>query len=165
MGTSSNNSNSFQNRIIKKDDNSSYIITTIQSLSQIFEFSTYFSKTKISKEKNTIVGDFKEYLENLRKYNNEIFTPKDFMSKLKIINKDFTLKEELEPYKFYDFILKQLNDELNGLDPAINKYFTNFNKKYNKFEDLKLKEFLEDFIKNNNSIISKIFYGIMKIKK
>ena len=120
MGTSSNksnknnsnNSNIFPNRIIKKYDNSSYIITTIQSLSQIFEFSTYFSKTKISKEKNTIAGDFKEYLANLWKNNNEMFTPKDFISKLIKINNDLTLKEELEPYKFYDFILKQLNDEL-----------------------------------------------------
>ena len=109
-----NNSNIFPKRSITRVDksSSSYIITTMQSLSQIFDLSNYFITTKILKENNKIAGDFKEYFENLWKNNNEIFTPKDFMSKLKNINKDFTLKEELEPYKFYDFILKQLNDEL-----------------------------------------------------
>ena len=160
---SNNNYNIFPNRIIKKNDKSSYIITTMQSLSQIFDLSNYFIKKEKPKQNNIIAGDFKEYLENLWKNNNEIFTPTDFISKLKNINRDFTLKEELEPYKFYDFILKQLNDELNGFDPEINNYFTNFNKKYDKFKDLK-NQFLEEFIKNNNSIISIIFYGIMEIK-
>ena len=64
---------------------------------------------------------------------------------------------------FYDFLLDKINKELNGHDPEINNYFEKQldEHKNNK----KLEELYKDIIKNRNSIVSKLLYGIIKISK
>ena len=153
----------FPNRIVIKVNKSSYIITTMQSLAQIKSFSTYFINKKITQTDDEIDGYFKDYMENLSSDNKENFVPENFMKKLVEIAKNKNiLKQEFEPYVFYDFILKKLNDELKERDKEIKSYFTDFANKY-KNEDKKLVEYIKGYIKRNNSIVSKTFYGIMKI--
>ena len=161
---SKNISTTFPNRVVKKVNKSSFVITTIQSLAQIIEFSSYFLSKKIKKKEDKIAGDFKDYIENLWTDSKDIFIPKDFMIKLMEMRDDdkLSLDEEYEPYDFYEFILRKLNSELNGVDPNIKNYFDNFTKKY-KDEVASLKKYIENYVKNNNSIISQIFNGIMKI--
>ena len=154
----------FPKKIVQKIEKSSYVIAVMETLAQIFEFSNYFTSKIIPKKDKEICGDFKEYMENLWEDNGVTFTPTDFMIKLKkISNKTFSFKEELEPYLYYNFILEELNHELNNFEPEINEYFSNFCQKYKDFGDLKI--YSDKFIKENNSIVSKTFYGIMKIKK
>ena len=154
----------FPQRIVKKVNKSSFVITTIESLAQILSFSNYFLQKKIKIKEDKIAGDFKDFIENLWNDTDEIFVPENFMIKLMEITDDekLSLKEEWEPYTFYEFILDKLNKELNGVDHHIKKYFENFEKKYQK-EDKSLREHIKKYIKDNNSIVSKIFNGIMKI--
>ena len=154
----------FPKRIVKKVNKSSFVITTIESLAQILSFSNYFLQKKIKIKEDEIAGDFKDFIENLWIDTNDIFTPENFMIKLMDITDDekLSLKEEWEPYTFYEFILEKLNKELNGVDHNIKKYFQNFEKKYQE-EDKSLREHIKKYIKDNNSIVSKIFDGIMKI--
>ena len=159
----SNNNYYFPIKIIQKIENSSYIINVMESLSRILDFSLYFLRKEIKKDKG-IVFSFKDYMENILKDDAEMFSPKDFMINLKKISKEkFSLQEELDPYIYYNYILEKLNNELNGFDPEINKYFNNFSQKYKDFGELK--KYSDKFIKENNSIVSKTFNGIIKIKK
>ena len=99
----------------------------MESLAQIFNFSSYFEKLKCPKGDETISKEFKDYLKKLWKDDKNTFNPKDFMKKLKkISNKKFSFKEELDPYIYFDFILKKLNLELNGIDSNITEYYNNF---------------------------------------
>ena len=154
------NNYSFPIKIVQKVEKSSYIINVMESLAQILDFSLYFTKQKIKKDEKGIAYLFKDYMENIWKDDGQMFTPKNFMIQLSHINNTiFTFEEELEPYIYYNFILDKLNKELNKCDPEITKYFNNFSKKYKDFEELK--EHLDKYIKDNNSIVSKIFGGIM----
>ena len=156
--------NNFPNRIVIKVNKSSYIITTMQSLAQIKSFSTYFINKKIAQTDGKIDSSFKDYMENLWSDEQKNFVPKDFMTKLvEITKRKNLLTQELEPYVFYDYILKKLGDELKGRDKEIKNYFTDFANKYKNYEDKKLEEYIKRYIKRNNSIVSKTFYGIMKI--
>jgi hypothetical protein len=84
------------------------------------------------------------------------------LEKLYKINKQvFSLEQEIDPYKFYDFLLAKLNKELNGHDPEINNYFEKQLDEYKN--NKKLEELYKDIIKNKNSIVSKLLYGIVKI--
>ena len=164
---------SFPKKIVQKIEKSSYIIATMQSLSQIIPFSTYFfsnsttnSIQKLVSSTNDkyfgILNEFRIYMINLWKNEEEVFTPKDFMKKLrKISNKKFNFSEELEPYEFYDYILKQLNLELNGIDSKMKVNLEIDVKNYNQND--KLKKYYNQIIKDNSSIIFKILYGIFKI--
>ena len=154
--------NYFPQREVIKINKTSYILMTIESLARIKSFSDYFiNNNTIKKEEKKISREFKDYMEKLR--SNEKLKPIDFIKNLmkNDINKKLSLNEELEPYIFYDFILEKLNDELNEKEPDVPEYFNNFAKKYDT--DNELKNFMEDYVKKNNSIVSKTFNGIMKI--
>ena len=154
--------NYFPQREVIKINKTSYILMTIESLARIKSFSDYFiNNNTIKKEKKKISGEFKDYMEKLR--SNEKLKPIDFIKNLmkNDINEKLSLNEELEPYIFYDFILEKLNDELNEKEPDVPEYFNNFAKKYDT--DNELKNFMEDYVKENHSIVSKTFNGILKI--
>ena len=160
----------FPKKIVQKIESSSYIIVTMESLAQIFNFSHYFINKEIKNDEKGIAFEFKDYMENLLKDNSEMFTPMKFIKKLiKINKKQFTVKEELDPYIFYNYILNQLNDELNDKDKDIKKYFENFNKKYLENKEIEgnndLKDYIKQFSEKNNSIVSKTFYGLYKISE
>ena len=173
IGNDKNNNNKNTNtdesfsKIVRKINSSSFIITTMNSFAQIVDFSSYFLRSNLPMDDKKISGDFKNYIENLNDKSDEIFIPKDYMIRLNKIFPIFSLKEELDPYIYYKSILEKLNDELNvenseinGENSEINEYFNNILRQYK--ENTEIKEFLKKFIKKNNSIISKTFYGIMK---
>ena len=153
----------FPKKVVQKIEKSSYIINTMESLSQIFNLYQYFLSRDLHDNKNELSSDFKEYMKNLWENDNKIFTPMAFMKKLIKISNAFSCKEELDPYNYYHYILKKLNDELNGKDLKITKDFENLKNKFQN--DEYLNKFLEKYIKENNSFISQTFYGIMKITK
>ena len=158
---------SFPRIIVQKVEKSSYIINTMESLAQIYDdFASYFIKNKMPEDKQKIVGDFKEYMKNIwdKKKENKTFCPMEFMKKLiKISNEYFSLEIELEPFEFYDYILDKLNEELNGFDKDITNYHNKLIEKYK--EDREIKDYLDNYIKDNDSIVSKTFNGIMKKTK
>ena len=121
--------------MVQKIEKSSYIITLMESLSQIYNFSHYFLKKDMSRNEKSIAEEFQNYIQNLwnEKEEGNTFVPKSFMKKIiKITDKKFSIKEELEPYIFYDYILDQLNKELRGNDENIIKYYKHFYTKYKK---------------------------------
>jgi len=161
----------FPKRIVKKIDSSSYIISMMESLAQMYHFSNYFLNSNFKNvlgsidNKNGIVPLFKDYIENLweKEKENEVFSPKSFLKKLIKIS-DISVKEEVDPFIFYKNILEQLNKELNGKDLDIKKYFdTELDIFKNNNE--KLESFYKNFIKNNNSIVSKLLFGIIKLNR
>ena len=155
---------SFPKKIVKKIEKSSYIIATMQSLSQIIPFSNYFLNGKFDSLLNKMMAstedgiyhgiakEFKGYIINLWK-NEETFTPKDFLKKIRKITEkndiQFSLNEEEDPTKFYNYIMNELNIELKGYDSRIhNKYIkkltrintisqltTNFKNNYSLYGD------------------------------
>lgn len=161
----------FPKRKVKKVDSSSYIISTMESLAQMYYFSNYFLKSNFKNvlgssknNENGIVPLFKDYMENLwkKEKEKEEFSPKSFLKKLiKISN--LSVKEEVDPLIFYNNILEQLNKELNGKDPDIKKYFEMTINIFNY--NTELEKFYKDFINNNNSIVSKLLFGIIKLNK
>ena len=170
---------SFPKKIVKKIEKSSYIIATMQSLSQIIPFSNYFLNGKFDSLLNKMMSstedgvyhgiakEFKGYIYNLWK-NEETFTPKDFLKKIrKITEKNdvkFSLNEEVDPTKFYNYIMNELNIELKGYDSGMhNKYLkkltrintisqltTNFKNNYSLYGD-------------KPSIVSTLFFSYIEI--
>ena len=158
----------FPKRIVQKIEYSSYILITMESLAQIYKISKYFLDETIPSNDNGIAKEFKDYIENLWKIDEESnpFIPKRFLKKLKkISNNKFSFKEELKPYIFYDYILDKLNNELKDNNK---NYFKGFEKNCQKYEEKEknenLQKFVKEFINKNNSIISKTFYGIIQVK-
>ena len=155
--------------MVVKIKNTSYAITCMYSLSQIKEFAEYFfSKNIIFKDSTKLLTYFQEFINILWKRNEEEekYEPKNFFLQLNKKDDDiFSFKEEKEPIVFLEKILKYINSELNHKDKDIENTLIHF--KYinnDKNKDL-FNIFYKKFLNNNNSIVSKIFYGIFKIIK
>ena len=72
----------------------------------------------------------------------------------------FTFKNEREPIDFLDIILKYLNYELNNKDKDIENDLILYQ---HKIKDPDFVNFyVDNFVKMNNTIIYKIFYGVFK---
>ena len=151
--------------IVVKIKNTSYIIASMYSLSQIPEFSDYFYEGNYLFEYfSQELKEFKKYLNVLWKKNNnhERFQPISFMKSLKFIDdKIFDFKNEREPIEFLDIIFRHFNEQLNRKDKEIFDYFDKY-KNLPNFKDFS--NYYETFKMTNNSIFGKIFYGIFQIK-
>ena len=169
----------FPKKIVKKIEKSSYIIATMQSLSQIIPFSNYFLNGKFYSLLNKMMSstedgvyhgiakDFKDYIYNLWK-SEETFTPKDFMKKIRKISENneikFSLKEEVDPTIFYNYIMNELNIELKGYDPRIHNNYLKKLERINTSSQLKT-----NFKKNYSiysdkpSIVSTLFFSYIEI--
>ena len=138
--------------IVKKPKNSSYIIASMYSLSQIPEFTDYFvCNKKNTLFKSDLLLNFKKYILHLWKknYEREVYEPKCFMLILRKKNNIiFDLKKEKEPIIFLENIFDYINEELNNKDKDI---------------EIKINETKKEFIPKYNSIIAKTFYGIYHI--
>ena len=153
---------------VNKVNKSSFVISTMENIAKMINFSQYFlNKNKfqsLNKSKSGIINEFIYYMEKLWNKENEQkdFNPSEFIKKIFTLDKKkFSFKEEIDPYIFYDFLLAQLNKELNGYDQEIK---SNLEKSLSEYKGNKsLEKFYQDFIKNNNSIISQSLYGIFKI--
>ena len=151
--------------LVAKIKNTSYIISSMYSLSQIAEFAQYFYAKNINfNHCSKIIIYFQDYMNQLLKKNdtNEIFEPKDFMKFLRDKdNKIFNFKEEKVPIVFIKKLFKYINVELNNKDKDIENYLINFIGNFNDKEKF-IQFYNREFMKRYNSIVSKIFYGIFQ---
>ena len=150
------NLNSINKIMVVKFKNTSYIIASMFSLSQIPEFSDYFYADNNNFEYfSRILFLFKEYLNNL--WTIQRFEPIDFLKNLKKKDSEtFDFHEEKEPIVFLEKIFEYLNYELNMKDPEINNDIINLINKH--------KNIPEFFEYKYNSIFGKKFYGVFQIK-
>lgn len=151
--------------IVTKIKNSSYIIASMYSLSQITEFAQYFYAKNINFNKcSKLINLFQEFMNELLKKNNnnDIFEPKDFMKILRSKNNEiFNFTEEKQPIVFIKKIFEYINSELNNKDKDIENDLINFRNNFNE-DDKFIQYYNKDFMKPYNSIVSKIFYGIFQ---
>ena len=154
------NINYINKTIVRKIKNTSYIIASMYSLSQIKEFVKYFLNEEKQIKFSELLIYFKEFLNKLwRKSEEEPFEPMKFMRRLNEYNKEiFDFKKEKEPIIYLKKIFYYINKELNNKDDEIKK---NIEKSFEEYQnDKNFSSFLKDFQINNNSIVSDIFYGI-----
>lgn len=152
--------------IVKRVKNTSYIIASMFSLSQIPEFADYFYFENIKFNGfSPILIEFQKYINELWKKNlkDEKYDPSDFMRILKYKDKNtFNFKKEGEPIHFLNKIFTYIKEELNKKDLEIHNYLDNSKDDYKNIPDfLKYYNF---FLKDHDSIIGKIFYGFFAIK-
>ena len=153
--------------IVQKIKYATYVIASMHCLSQIPEFSIYFYGDNIRINPSLrLLFLFKEYIDKLWKKNEkkEPFAPKEFISCLKYkYNKVFDFKEEKEPIIFIKKIFKYINKELNNKDKKIKNSLNEIANSYSNNPDF-INYYNNIFIKKYNSIVSKVFYGILQIK-
>jgi hypothetical protein len=145
-------------------------LSTIESLTDYFM--NNINDIKLFDEKSTLLNSFKEYFFKFWSNEEENFMPKDLcdnisnlydnISNLKIKD-SFNIKEEQDPIKFLRLIIDYLNENLNQKDNNLKFNFNDIKKKLNKLSPKP--EYLNDLdniIKESNSIIGKLFYGLMQ---
>ena len=145
-------------KAVQKVVQSSYIISTMQILSIILLEHNLFENLIINSKINIndgIIHEFIIYMINLCE-SEKLFTPINFLKKLKkISNKKFSSTKEIEPYKFYDFILNQICKEMNYNFPHDENFFEG------EHDINKVQEKLNKIY--NNNIIIRTFFGIFEI--
>lgn len=147
---------------IKKYRKTSNISAVMRALSTIEPLTDYFMNN--INEQSELLNSFKEYFKKLWLNEEEIFMPKKFCESIRNLKDEdtFNIKEEQDPIKFLRLILDYLNENLNKKDNDLNFNFNNINKILSKLS--KKPEYLNDLdkiIKESNSIIGKLFYGLM----
>lgn len=144
-------------KAVQKVAHSSYIISTMQILSNILLEHNLFENLIINSTINTnngIIYEFIIYMINLCE-NEKIFTPIDFLKKLKVITKKISSNEEIEPYIFYEFIINQICKEMNYNFPEKEDFFDG------EHDINKIKGKLDKIY--NNNIIIRTFFGVFEI--
>ena len=154
--------------MVKKIRNTTFIIASMYSLSQIeglFKYFNNINKIKVFNELSDLLTLFRIYLYNLWKKNDEEeeFIPMDFMKELNKQDKNrFGFEKEKEPKVFLEYIIQEFNKQLNDKDEELKKEIDNSKKILPG--DKNFSKFYEAYIKKHNSIMSKLFYGIFSIK-
>jgi len=139
-----------------------YIFSYIKSIVEYF----FDQKKNIIIETSTLLKLFKDYLYMLLKKNeeNEKFIPHEFIGYLnQKYNQIFDLEEEKEPIIFIKTILDCLHNRLNNMDNALKIIIKDSKNEFKNDKQFE-KFYLEKYVPNYNSIISKLFYGIFQIK-
>lgn len=149
--------------IVVKVKNASFVIASMSSLSQINELAEYFlGQNVMFNNCSQLLSEFQIYINTLWKNTNEKYKPINFMKVLKLIFEhelhEFDFDTEKEPIIFLNNIFEYINKELNNKDKDIENELINF--KYNFNDENFDNYYYNEFIKYNNSIISKLFYGI-----
>ena len=147
--------------MVRTIKNTSYIIASMYSLSQIKELVEYFFINIKNNNYSKLLLDFINFINQLwiNKDEKYVFEPIDFMKNLKKYNKTIVdFKEEKQPIIFLKELFKYINNELNNKDEKLKEEIIK------SFEDITndkiISDFIKNFINNNNSIISKVFYGV-----
>ena len=101
--------------------------------------------------------------------NSDSYSLNDFLNSiLKVDKKNIFIKNKLyiDSKDIINFLIEELHKELNTKKTFSNKQITDININFeSQNEKDALYKYLENFTKNNNSIISKNFYGLLKEKK
>ena len=145
-----------------------YMNSTLQCLSHTTKLTNYFlasyNQNYINSDANIFSKSYLEVLKKLwiKKYNNykDNYSPNEFKNILSQLNPLFEGIAANDAKDLVQFILEKLHSELNKNINNINENNMNINQ-YDEQQVLGC--FIEDF-KNNQSIISDIFYGITETK-
>ena len=156
-----------------------YMNATLQCLSQVEKLASYFKYNKridlvITKNKDGLTKSFKNLIENLwpsynsdyknEKYignngTNKYFKPKKFKEKISEMNPLFKGVQANDAKDLVNFIIMTLHEELNKSKKYQNNFIDDFNIDQSN-QTIVFDNFLNSFIKENQSIISDIFYGV-----
>jgi len=148
---------------IRKYRKTSNISAVMRALSTIEPLTDYFMNN-INDEQSELLNLFKEYFKKLWSNEEEVFMPEKLFKSIRNLKgvNSFNIKEEQDPIKFLRLILDYLNENLNQKDNDLNFNFNDITKILSKLS--KKPEYLNDLdkiIKESNSIIGKLFYGLM----
>jgi len=148
---------------IRKYRKTSNISAVMRALSTIEPLTDYFMNN-INDEQSELLNLFKEYFKKLWSNEEEVFMPEKLFKSIRNLKgvNSFNIKEEQDPIKFLRLILDYLNENLNQKDNDLNFNFNDIRKILSKLS--KKPEYLNDLdkiIKESNSIIGKLFYGLM----
>ena len=150
--------------IIQKYGQTSNICAVMRCLSMIEPLADYFmsninAKKIFSKFQSfTLLNLTRQYFLALWSNEKEPYGPKDFLLNLKK-KRNYQTSEEQDPIDFLNIIFDYINRKLNKLDYDLNYNFNDIEK--NLVEKSYAKD-LKSIIDKNNSIISKLFFGIIK---
>ena len=163
-----------------------YMNATLQCLSQIKQLTDYFkyhdyvnvviSKYKsLPNQKPCLTKSYKNLIENLwpsnnpnlldykntfQNNNNTYYAPYDFKNKISTMNPLFQGAQANDAKDLVNFIIMTLHEELNKIDKKNIQPIFNNNLIINQTNQQEIfKYFLENFMRENKSIISDIFYG------
>ena len=162
-----------------------YMNATLQCLSQIKQLTDYFkyhdyvnvviSKYKsLPNQKPCLTKSYKNLIENLwpsnpelldnkntfQNNNNTYYAPYNFKNKISTMNPLFQGAQANDAKDLVNFIIMTLHEELNKIDKKNIQPILNNNFIINQTNQQEIfKYFLENFMRENKSIISDIFYG------
>ena len=155
----------FQNhRIIQKFDQTTNVCSLMRSLSLIEPLTSYFTdrnkELKIfsnfqSKSLLNLTRDF--FLNLLFEKVKDPYRPEDFTKYVRE-KAQINIKEEQDPFIFLDNLMKYVNKRLNRFDSDIDYHFNDI---LNNINGEELHNDLEKIFNKNNSIIGKLFLGII----
>ena len=146
-----------------------YMNATLQCLSHTKDLTNYFLSSKGQKKINARNDRLsKSYLEVIKKlwlkqYNNNKnnYSPTKFKEIISEMDPLFQGIAANDSKDLINFIIQQLHTELNRTKNNINN--NEFNPNINQYDEQNmLINFMEDFKRNNCSIISDLFYGIIE---
>ena len=143
-----------------------YMNATLQCLSNTKELTEFFLnnyKDK-NKKKHIITYEYYELIKNLwnEKNNNKPYSPYSFKDVLSQENDLFAGIQANDSKDLINFLIERLHQELNVIKEKNNN--ENFYQINQLNENEALQFFLKDFTSSFNSIISKLFYGILETK-
>ena len=143
-----------------------YMNASLQCLSNTKELTEFFLnnyKDK-NKKKHIITYEYYELIKNLwnEKNNNKPYSPYSFKDVLSQENDLFAGIQANDSKDLINFLIERLHQELNVIKEKNNN--ENFYQINQLNENEALQFFLKDFTSNFNSIISKLFYGILETK-
>ena len=150
-----------------------YMNSILQCFCQIEKFVNYFKYNKYAEQiinkydtidTPCLTKAFKTLIDNLwpLNNNNNFYIPLDFKNSLILINPSFKSFEQIESNDLINFIIMILHEELNKKKKNENNIFNN-NLIFDRTnENLILNNFIQQFVNNNVSIISDLFYWTTK---
>ena len=149
----------------------SYMNATLQCFCNIYKFADYFKSNKhlvdiVNKDKNNfkLCSSFKLLIgelwpDNYKHLGNiKAFSPEEFKNKISAMNPLFKGSDMKDPKDLIKFLIDTLHKELNKPD---NNTIINSDMNLDERNQLLMFEnFCKDFIANNRSIISDLFFGV-----
>jgi ubiquitin C-terminal hydrolase len=133
-------------------------LSNIEQLTQYFKYGEYI-KHIVEYKPHSLTASYKLLIDNLWPSNykhkgSNIYTPNDFMKKIYSMNENFKPFLPNDARDLLNFIIMTLHEELNKKQyDKLKEYRGGRN------EQLSLKDFIDNFCKENRSIISDLFYG------
>ena len=147
-----------------------YMNATLQCLSNIEQLTNYFRNSSyvehiVKFKPNSLAASYKRLIDNLWPSNNnhqifnhnKSYAPYDFKNKISKMNSLFKGIHANDSKDLLCFIIMTLHEELNK-SKKNGDLHENITSQID--EQLELKEFIENFINENRSIISDLFYGV-----